>query len=65
MNGLAAVGLVVLAFTLAAVGGALTGTRIGGRYLGNELAAMLGALFGPASVVPATVVGLLLLVWLK
>lgn len=61
----AEIGLVVLAFTLAAAGGAVTGTRIGGQYLGKELAAMMGALFGPASVVPATVVGLLLLWLLK
>ena len=57
----AEIGLMVLAFLLAATGGAAMGTRIGGEYLGKELAAMMGALFGPASVLPAMVVGLLLL----
>ena len=61
----AATGLVVLAFALAAAGGAVIGTRIGGQYLGKGLAAMMGALFGPAAAVPATVVGLLLLGLLK
>jgi hypothetical protein len=60
----AVIGLVVLGFFLAAAGGAVTGTRIGAQYLGKELAAMMGALFG-ASVVPATVVGLLVLGLLK
>jgi hypothetical protein len=59
-----AVGLMILALALTAVGGAVTGTRIGAQYLGRELAAMMGALFG-ISVVPAMIVGLLLLGMLK
>lgn len=54
-------GLVLLAFVLAAAGGAIAGTRIAGDYLGKELAAMMGAVFGPCSVVPAMVVGLALI----
>jgi hypothetical protein len=58
-------GLVLLALALAAAGGAISGMRIAGEFLGNGLAAMMGALFGPASVVPAAVLGLALLAWLR
>jgi len=58
-----AVGLVCLALVLAMAGGAATGARIAGQYLCNGLAAMMGAFFGPAAVVPAAVLGLVLLAW--
>ena len=58
-----AVGLVCLAWVLAMTGGAATGARIAGKYLGNGLAALLGAFFGPAAVVPAVVLGVALLAW--
>jgi len=61
MTVLSAVGLVALALILAIVGGALSGMKIGGEYLGKELAAMMGAFFGPASVVPAAVLGIVIL----
>jgi hypothetical protein len=61
----AAIGLVMLAFCLAAAGGAVAGLQIAGQYLGKDLAALLGALFGPSSVVPATVAGLVVLGLLK
>jgi hypothetical protein len=56
-------GLVGLALVLAMLGGAVTGARLGGQYLGNGLAAMMGAFFGPAAVVPAAVIGIALLAW--
>jgi hypothetical protein len=56
-----AIGLVCLALVLAMAGGAATGARIAGQYLGNGLAALMGAFFGPAAVVPAAVLGLALL----
>ena len=58
-----AAGLVGLALVFAMLGGAITGARLGGAYLGNELAAMMGAFFGPAAVVPAVVLGVALLAW--
>jgi hypothetical protein len=58
-----AVGLVCLAWGLAMTGGAATGARIAGKYLGNGLAALMGAFFGPAAVVPAVVLGVALLAW--
>jgi len=43
------------------LGGALGGVAIGGKALGNELAAMMGGFFGPLAVVPGVIVGLLFL----
>jgi hypothetical protein len=65
MNLLWSGGLVLLSLALGAAGGALTGMRIAGEFLGNGLAAMMGAMFGPASVVPAAVLGLTCLAWLR
>jgi hypothetical protein len=65
MSPLWAAGLIVLSFGLAAISGAATGMRIGGESLGNGLAALMGALFGPAAVVPAAIAGLALLAWLR
>ena len=43
------------------IGGAMGGVAIGGKALGNELAAMMGGFFGPLAVVPGVIVGLLFL----
>jgi uncharacterized membrane protein len=51
----------LVAFVVAMAGGALAGVRLAGKDLGNELAAMMGAMFGPTSVVPAVLVGLIVL----
>jgi hypothetical protein len=63
MTLLTAVGLVALAFALALIGGAVTGTRIAGEFLGKELAAMMGAFFGPASVLPAAILAVAVFAW--
>jgi len=55
---------VLLSLALGAAGGALTGMRIAGEFLGNGLAALMGAMFGPVSVVPAAILGLAFLEWL-
>ena len=46
-------------------GGVLAGMRIGGEHLGKELSAMMGAFYGPTAVLPAAVVGLIVLAWLR
>jgi hypothetical protein len=58
-----ATGLIWLAFAIpfAVVGGAIGGVLLAGKDLGVQLAAMIGGLFGPAAVIPATVLGLLAL----
>ena len=51
----------LIAFLLAAAGGALTGLRLAGKDLGNELAALMGAMFGPTGAVPGVLLGLIIL----
>lgn len=56
-------GLVWLAIAaaLSIVGGAIGGILLAGKDLGYELAAMIGGLFGPAGVIPAVLLGLIVL----
>lgn len=58
-----ATGLIWLAIAIpfAIAGGAIGGMLLAGKDLGYRLAAMIGGLFGPAAVIPATVLGLLAL----
>lgn len=58
-----ATGLVWLAVAVAfsILGGAIGGVALAGKDLGNQLVAMIGGLFGPAAVIPATLLGLLVL----
>ncbi len=51
----------VLAAALSVVGGAIGGVLVAGKDLGNQLAAMIGGLFGPAGVIPAVLIGLVIL----
>ena len=39
----------IAAFVLAMIGGALAGVRLAGKDLGNDLAAVMGAMFGPTA----------------
>ena len=57
--------LVLLALVVAAVAGAAAGMRLAGKDLGNALASMMGGFFGPTTVVPAAVLSLIVLMWLK
>lgn len=51
--------LVAIAFSI--LGGAIGGVVLAGKDLGPRLAAMIGGLFGPAAVIPAATVGLVLI----
>jgi hypothetical protein len=53
--------LTILALLSGAFGGTLGGVIVGGKALGNELAAMMGAFFGPVASIPGVLVGLLIL----
>lgn len=46
-------------------GGALGGIVVGGKALGNELAALMGGFYGPLAGVPGIVVGLIVLALLS
>jgi hypothetical protein len=54
-----------LAFALSMAAGMLSGLKMGGKAIGYDLAAMMGALFGPTAAVPAVFLGLLALAWLR
>jgi hypothetical protein len=51
----------VLAFVLSVGGGAAAGVTLAGKELGNVLAALMGAMFGPVAAAPGILVGLILL----
>lgn len=50
-----------IATSLSIVGGAIGGILLAGKDLGVQLAAMIGGLFGPTAVIPATILGLIAL----
>ncbi|WP_088891307.1 hypothetical protein [Leptolyngbya ohadii] len=52
---------VAIAAGCAIVGGAIGGMILAGQDLGYRLSAMIGGLFGPAAVIPSTILGLLCL----
>jgi hypothetical protein len=56
-------GMVWLAIAagLSIVGGAIGGVLLASKDLGYELAAMIGGLFGPVAMIPAAVLGLLII----
>lgn len=48
---------IVIATGLSMVGGAIGGMILGGKDIGYQFSATLGALFGPAGIIPAMIVG--------
>ncbi|MEH1797238.1 hypothetical protein [Nostoc sp.] len=51
----------IIATVLSMVGGAIGGMLLAGKDIGYQLSAMLGALFAPAGVIPAILLGLVAL----
>ena len=51
----------LLAFVLAMAGGAMTGMKLAAKDLGYELAALMGAMYGPTGAVPGMLLGLIVL----
>ncbi|MEH2410849.1 hypothetical protein [Nostoc sp.] len=49
---------VIIATALSMVGGAIGGMLLAGKDIGYSFSAMLGALFAPAGVIPAILLGL-------
>jgi len=58
-------GTVIIAFSIGVIasiiGGIVGGILVGGKHIGNELAAMMGGFYGIVAGLPGVVVGLLLL----
>ncbi|MBI3343891.1 MAG: hypothetical protein HY028_03340 [Gammaproteobacteria bacterium] len=52
---------IMASFLIALLGGAAAGVKLAGKSLGDELAALMGAMFGPTGAVPAILLGLILL----
>jgi hypothetical protein len=50
-----------IAAGLSIIGGAIGGVLLAGKDLGYELAAMIGGLFGPAAMIPAAALGLIII----
>ncbi len=59
---MAYLGLIVLALFASVIGGAIGGIIVGGKHLGNELAAMLGGFYGPMAAVPGVILALIILI---
>lgn len=57
--------LLLVGLLASLIGGAAAGVKVGGKDLGNGLAAMMGAFFGPTAVLPAALLGLAVLAWLR
>ena len=55
----------LIALIAALAGGAVGGILVGGKHMGNELAAMMGAFFGPIAAIPGIVLGLVILVFMS
>ncbi len=51
----------VTATVLSMIGGAIGGMLLAGKDIGYQFSAMLGALFAPAGVIPAIILGLVIL----
>jgi hypothetical protein len=58
-------GLLALALVVAVAAGAASGVKIGAEALGKELAAMMGAFYGPTAVLPAAALGLAILYFVR
>jgi outer membrane lipoprotein SlyB len=54
----------LLAIVAGAAGGALSSMAIGGEYLGKELAAMMGAFYGPIAALPGVLLALVILAFI-
>ncbi|WP_445637457.1 ABC transmembrane type-1 domain-containing protein [Nostoc sp. DSM 114161] len=51
----------ITATVLSMIGGAIGGMLLAGKDIGYQFSAMLGALFAPAGVIPAIIIGLAIL----
>ena len=56
--------LTLAAVVLALAGGAMAGMALGRKQFGYEVAAMMGALYGPAGTIPGILLGLIVLKYL-
>ena len=55
---------VIVAFVVSAIGGAIGGIIVGGKHIGNDLAAMMGSFYGPINAIPAALLALIILLFI-
>ncbi|MEO0423218.1 MAG: hypothetical protein AAF184_12825 [Pseudomonadota bacterium] len=55
---------ILLAFVAGVAGGVVGGVAVGGKHIGNDLAAMMGAFYGPLAALPGIAVALIVLTFL-
>ncbi|MEM9387298.1 MAG: hypothetical protein AAGA68_19725 [Pseudomonadota bacterium] len=55
---------IVLAFAAGIAGGAIGGVAVGGKHIGNDLAAMMGGFYGPLAALPGIALALIILTFL-
>jgi hypothetical protein len=53
-----------VAIVLSIAAGALAGMQLAGKDLGNSLAALMGAMYGPVAAVPGILLGLIVLAFM-
>jgi hypothetical protein len=53
-----------LSIVLSIAAGAVAGIALGGKDLGNSLAALMGAMYGPVAAVPGILIGLIVLAFI-
>jgi len=56
---------VLLGLLCASGAGAVSALKLAGKDIGNELALMMGSVFGPVGAVPGVIVGLVILMCIK
>jgi hypothetical protein len=54
----------LLSIVLSIAAGAVGGMALGGKDLGNTLAALMGAMYGPVAAVPGILLALIILAFL-
>jgi hypothetical protein len=54
----------IIAMIIGAIGGAIGGIIVGGKHMGNELAAMMGSFFGPMAAAPGVLIALIILLFI-
>ena len=54
------IGYILLALIAGAAGGAVGGILVGGKDLGNDVAGMMGSLYGPVAAVPGVIIAMIL-----
>ena len=52
---------VLVALVFGSAAGALSAMKLAGKDIGNELALMMGSVFGPLAAVPSVLLGLIIL----